>query len=229
MSNLLIETMDTSLTETRIVENENGERDYYISGIFMQSEVVNGNGRIYPKQVMKRECDRYIEQYINKGRGAGELEHPESGRSDAINLRYVSHKIIELREEGNNWVGKALITKNTATGGTVKGLLDAGIVLGVSSRARGSVKKSGNVNVVQNDFRLITPADIVYEPSAPDALVTAIMEGQQWVYENGVLTEREIEDVQAYVNKNIREQARNKAIVEHMFQKIMSDIKSKGA
>lgn len=177
----------TELNETvnYIVEQkENGKKNLYIEGPFLQSEIKNRNGRVYPQHVMEREVNRYNEQFIQKGRAFGELGHPDGPQ---INLDRVSHIIESLRKEGTNWIGRAKIT-DTPMGNIARGLIESGAQLGVSSRGMGSLKlnKEG-INEVQDDFHLATAADIVADPSAPDAFVNGIMEGVEWVWENNVL------------------------------------------
>lgn len=226
---LLIESIDTSLTESVIVTNDDQEKEYYIEGIFLQSEVINGNRRIYPKQIMDTQVRKYITEKVEKNRAMGELEHPEEDRDNSINLRYVSHKIIELREDGNNWWGKAMITKKTPMGATVVGLMDSGITLGTSSRADGTAKKMANgISVVQSDFRLITPSDIVADPSAPDALVTNIMERKEWIYENDILREVDVEIIHEKVNKICRVNTLDEAKLNEMFGFILQKIGRNG-
>lgn len=177
----------TELNETvnYIVEQkENGKKNLYIEGPFLQSEIKNRNGRVYPQHVMEREVNRYNEQFIQKGRAFGELGHPDGPQ---INLDRVSHIIESLRKDGTNWIGRAKIT-DTPMGNIARGLIESGAQLGVSSRGMGSLKlnKEG-INEVQDDFHLATAADIVADPSAPDAFVNGIMEGVEWVWENNVL------------------------------------------
>lgn len=163
-----------------IVEaKDNGKaKDYYIEGVYLQSNLKNRNGRMYPKEIMEKEVDRYTKEYINKNRAYGELGHPDS---PTINLDRVSHMIKSLKREGNNWVGKAKIL-DTPYGKIVKALIDEGAQLGVSSRGLGSLVQKNGVNLVQDDFMLATAADIVADPSAPDAFVEGVMEGAEWVY-----------------------------------------------
>jgi Prohead core protein serine protease len=160
--------------------NENGEKNYFIEGIIMQGDIKNRNGRIYPSNVLIREMNRYNDNYVQKNRAFGELGHPQG---PTINLDRVSHLFTELKADGSNVVGKAKITK-TPMGDVVKGLIDSGAQLGISSRGMGSVKpnKQG-IMEVQNDFMLATAGDIVADPSAPDAFVKGIMEGVEWVYD----------------------------------------------
>tara|TARA_Y100000817_G_C16786376_1_gene513016 strand:- start:30 stop:686 length:657 start_codon:yes stop_codon:yes gene_type:complete len=175
-----------------VEKTEAGEKSHYITGIFMQSEQKNRNGRLYPKQVLANEVNRYNEDFVKKGRAFGELGHPDGPQ---INLERVSHMIKELKEDGPNFVGKAKIM-DTPYGKIVKNLIDEGAKLGVSSRGMGSLKphdKDGQMQVVQDDYHLATAADIVADPSAPDAFVQGIMEGKEWVWNNGVLREQQIE------------------------------------
>jgi hypothetical protein len=158
---------------------ETGGKDYYIEGIFLQAKIKNRNGRIYPEEVLENEVNRYTKEVINKNRAFGELGHP-SGPS--INLDRVSHIITELRKDGSNFYGKALIAK-TPMGEIARGIMESGGQLGVSSRAMGSLKEEKGAMVVQNDLRLSTAADIVADPSAPDAFVKGIMEGVEWLYD----------------------------------------------
>ncbi len=170
-----------------------GKKHAYIEGVMLQTEVKNKNGRIYPKEVMQKEVKRYTKEYIDNNRAYGELGHPEG---PTINLERTSHLITDLREDGNNFVGKAKIL-STPMGNIVKNLLDDGARLGVSSRGMGSLKASnakGGVQMVQSDFQLATAADIVADPSAPDAFVDGVMEGVEWIWDNGVIKAQKIEE-----------------------------------
>jgi hypothetical protein len=170
-----------------------GKKNVFIEGIMLQTEVKNKNGRIYPKEIMQKEVKRYTKEFINQKRAYGELGHPEG---PTINLERTSHLITELNEDGNNFVGKAKIL-STPMGEIVKGLLSDGARLGVSSRGMGSLKASntkGGVQMVQSDFQLATAADIVADPSAPDAFVNGVMEGVEWIWDNGVIKARKIEE-----------------------------------
>jgi hypothetical protein len=170
-----------------------GKESVFIEGIMLQTEVKNKNGRIYPKEIMQKEVKRYTKEYINEKRAYGELGHPEG---PTINLERTSHLIQSLKEDGNNFVGKAKIL-STPMGEIVKGLLSDGARLGVSSRGMGSLKASnekGGVQLVQSDFQLATAADIVADPSAPDAFVNGVMEGVEWIWDNGVIKARKIEE-----------------------------------
>jgi len=173
-----------------IVEaKENGKKDYLIECIMLQANLKNRNGRIYPKEVMRNEVNRYIKESINRGTAYGELGHPDGPK---INEDKISHRVLSLREDGDNYIGKAQIS-STPMGSIVKGLLDDGGNLGVSSRGLGSLKESNGVNIVQPDFRLVTASDIVIDPSAPDAYINGIMEGKEWVWDNGILVEHVID------------------------------------
>lgn len=173
-------------------------KQYFIEGIFLQSELKNRNGRMYPEQVMDKEVQRYCEEYIDKNRAYGELGHPDN---PSINLDRVSHMIVSLRKEGTNYIGKAKIL-DTPMGKIAKGLLDGGANLGVSSRALGSLKSnSEGVQIVQDDFMLSTAADIVADPSAPDAFVRGIMEGHEWVFVDGKYVQKNIEEVRSTIKR----------------------------
>jgi hypothetical protein len=170
----------TVVTEAR----EDGKKNMFIEGIFLQGGIKNRNGRMYPVETLAKEVERYNESYVKSGRALGELGHPDGPQ---INLDRVSHVITSLRQEGQNWIGKAKLT-DTPMGNTAKGLIESGVRLGVSSRGMGSLRlnKEG-INEVQDDFHLATAADIVADPSAPDAFVNGIMEGVEWIWENSML------------------------------------------
>ena len=170
-----------------IVENKGGRKQLYIEGVFLQADMKNRNGRVYPMATLRREVGRYNENHVQKGRALGELGHPEG---PTVNLDRVSHKIVSLRESGSNFVGKAKIL-NTPMGKIASSLIEEGVKLGVSSRGVGSLKMTREgVNVVGDDFMLSTAADIVSDPSAPDAFVEGIMEGKDWVWDGGILREK---------------------------------------
>jgi hypothetical protein len=158
---------------------ENGKKDYFIEGIFLQAEIQNRNGRVYPMHVLENEVQRYMRETVDKGRAYGELGHPAG---PSINLDRVSHIITELKRDKNNFIGRAKLTE-TPMGNIARGLLESGANLGVSSRAMGSLKESNGKMVVQSDLRLSTAADIVADPSAPDAFVKGIMENVEWIYD----------------------------------------------
>ena len=172
-----------------LVEETNGKKNYKIKGIFLQSDLKNRNGRVYPKEVLENEVARYNREFINKKRAFGELGHPDG---PTVNLERVSHMITKLTPDGKNFIGEAKIM-DTPYGKIVKGLIDEGAQLGVSSRGMGSIIQRNGANYVKDDFYLATAADIVADPSAPDAFVEGIMESREWVWENGKLVERDIE------------------------------------
>ena len=172
-----------------VEEKDNGKKDYKIRGIFLQSDIKNRNGRVYPKDVLMKEVKRYNQEFINKKRAFGELGHPDG---PTVNLERVSHMITRLYPDGRNFIGEAKIM-NTPYGKIVKGLIDEGAQLGVSSRGMGSIMQRNGANYVKDDFMLATAADIVADPSAPAAFVEGIMEGKEWVWDNGLLVEKDIE------------------------------------
>jgi hypothetical protein len=180
-----------------ITEGSGKEKRLYIKGPFLQAECVNRNGRMYPMSIMEKEVKRYSEQYVQKGRALGELGHPDG---PTVNLDRVSHKIVELQREGNNFVGKAQIL-STPMGKIAESLLSEGVCLGVSSRGIGSLRETREgYKEVGEDFMLATAADIVADPSAPDAFVQGIMEGKEWVWEGGILRERFANDTKRRIN-----------------------------
>lgn len=179
-----------------ITEERGGKKHLYIEGVFLQAELKNRNGRMYPMQTLDREVGAYNENYVAKGRALGELGHPDS---PTINLDRVSHKIVSLRAEGTNFIGKAQILE-TPMGKIAKSLLESGVTLGVSSRGIGSIEERNGVNVVKDDFMLSTAADIVADPSAPDAFVQGIMEGKEWIWSNGMLEEKVINNYRRAIN-----------------------------
>ncbi len=174
-----------------LTEDKDGKKDTYIKGVFLQTEITNRNGRMYKYETMSREVSKYNEEFIQRGRALGELGHPEG---PTINLDRVSHKIVELTPEGKNFVGKAKLLE-TPMGRIAKNLLEEGVQLGVSSRGLGSLKKEGTTSVVADDFILSTAADIVADPSAPDAFVEGIYEGKEWTLVDGKIKEAQIEAV----------------------------------
>ena len=179
-----------------LTEEKDGKKLLYIEGVFLQSELKNRNGRMYPFEVLNREVERYNEEYVQSKRALGELGHPDG---PTINLDRVSHRITALRAEGNNFIGKAQIL-DTPMGNIAKSLLGEGVQLGVSSRGMGSIDKKEDVNIVRDDFMLTTAADIVADPSAPDAFVNGIMEGKEWVWDNGILKEAKVDKYQRYID-----------------------------
>ena len=186
------------ITNVQFLEEEKeGKKNYFIEGIFLQAELKNRNNRMYPLRTLQKEVAKYSENYIDKGRALGELGHPDG---PSINLDRVSHKIISLKEDGNNFIGKAKLL-DTPMGRIAKDLLGEGVKLGVSSRGMGSIRKEENCNVVMDDFMLATAADIVADPSAPDAFVDGIMEGKEWVWDNGVLKEAAVAEIKTEIDQ----------------------------
>ena len=180
-----------------IVENRNGKKNLYIEGVFLQGNIKNRNGRMYPMETLRKEVSRYNENHIKSGRALGELGHPDG---PTVNLDRVSHKIVSLKESGSNYVGKAKIL-GTPMGKIASNLLDEGVKLGVSSRGVGSLKPTREgFSVVGEDFMLATAADIVADPSAPDAFVSGIMEGKEWVWDGGILREKFAEKTYRQIN-----------------------------
>ena len=199
-----------------IVEEKDGKKNYAIKGIFMQSDIKNKNGRMYPKEILQREVVRYNREFINKNRAFGELGHPDG---PTVNLERVSHMIKALYPEGNNFIGEARVL-DTPYGKIVKSLIDEGARLGVSSRGMGTLSNSQGANVVNNDFYLATAADIVADPSAPDAFVEGIMEGKEWIWDNGILKEAEVKELKVQVESKERmARAEKNAIVFENFLK----------
>tara|TARA_B100002019_G_C21132250_1_gene528875 strand:+ start:228 stop:881 length:654 start_codon:yes stop_codon:yes gene_type:complete len=188
---LISEYQNYAIEPVIVEQNEKGEKDYFIEGVFMQSEIKNRNGRVYPKEIMKKEVARYNKEFVEQKRAFGELGHPEG---PTINLDKVSHMITKLEEDGNNYMGRAKIL-TTPNGQIVRNLIDDGAKLGVSSRGLGSLEQKNGAQVVKGDFQLATAADIVADPSAPEAFVEGIMEGVEWYYESGILKARDFEQM----------------------------------
>jgi hypothetical protein len=177
------------------LNEETGKKSHFIEGVFLQSNLKNRNGRMYPKEVMQKEVARYTKESIDKKRAYGELGHPDG---PTVNLDRVSHMIVGLKEDNDNYIGRAKIL-DTPMGRIVKELIDEGASLGVSSRGLGSLKERNGVNEVQEDFMLATAADIVADPSAPDAYVQGIMENKEWTFVNGIWQEKELEESKAKI------------------------------
>ena len=193
-----------------ITEEKGTGKDYKIRGIFLQGDIKNRNGRVYPVNVLSKEVNRYNKEFVEKKRAFGELGHPDG---PTVNLERVSHMITSLKPEGKNFIGEAKVM-DTPYGKIVKNLIDEGAQLGVSSRGMGSMKQVNGKNVINNDFYLATAADIVAAPSAPDAFVEGIMEGKEWVWDNGVLKSMEVEKYKEEIEKTKRaELAEKKASI----------------
>ena len=191
---LIREEIETA--KVTITEGKNGKKSHFIEGVFLQGEIKNRNGRMYPISTLQREAVNYNKKYIEKGRALGELGHPDG---PTINLDRVSHLITSLKQEGNNYVGKARLL-DTPMGNIAKNLVDEGVKLGVSSRGLGSIKENNGIKVVCDDFMLATAADIVADPSAPDAFVNGIMEGKEWIYNNGSIQEQTVEQIKKRID-----------------------------
>jgi hypothetical protein len=203
---LFAEVNETVNIVEEVLDEATGKKNLYIEGIFMQSNVKNRNGRVYPTEVLEREVARYNQEYVEKKRAFGELGHPQG---PTINLERVSHLITDLRKDGDNYIGKAKIM-DSPYGQIVKGLIGEGAQLGVSSRGMGTLKPNRDgVNEVQKDFYLATAADIVADPSAPDAFVNGIMEGVEWVWDNGALRAVDLEQIKEQI-ENDTESRRSK-------------------
>jgi len=196
--------------------NEKGEKQYFIEGIFMQSGVKNRNGRVYPEDILNTEVERYSNEFVDKNRAMGELGHPEG---PTVNLERVSHIIKDLRVEGKNIYGKAKILE-TPMGKIAKNLLNEGCMFGVSSRGMGSLQEKNGINYVQDDFMLAS-VDIVADPSAPNAFVNGIMEGKEWIWDNGIIKERQIEKYKKIVKESSRRELEENTV------KIFKDFLSK--
>jgi hypothetical protein len=201
-----------------LTEEKDGKKTLYIEGVFLQSEIKNRNGRIYPFGVLQKEVERYSEEYVKAGRALGELGHPDG---PTVNLDRVSHKITSLKAEGNNFIGKARIL-DTPMGTIAKSLLGEGVKLGVSSRGMGSLKEENGVKYVSDDFMLATAADIVADPSAPDAFVNGIMEGKEWVWEGGLLRERQIQEMKKEIDNASKVELEEKML--SAFDKFLSNL-----
>jgi len=203
---------------TYIVEDaKGGGKNVYIEGTFLQADIKNRNGRMYPREILDAEVNRYVKEFVDRKRAFGELGHPEG---PIINLERVSHLIESLKREGTNYIGRAKIM-DTPFGKIVKSLIKEGAQLGVSSRGMGSLQQQRNgLNVVRDDFHLATAADIVADPSAPDAFVRGIMENKDWVYENGAFKVRDLEEYKQEVRRASRSQLESK--IEESFERFMS-------
>ena len=191
-------------------EKENGKKDYKIKGSFMQADIKKRNGRVYPMEILQKEVKRYNKQYINEKRAFGELGHPDG---PTVNLERASHMITGLYPDGKNFIGEAKIL-STPMGNIVKNLMDEGAKLGVSSRGMGSLDQKNGANYVRDDFYLATAADIVADPSAPNAFVEGIMEGKEWIWDNGTLVESELVRMRERMNTRVRKRQANEDALE---------------
>ena len=186
-------------------EDEKGKKNYKIKGIFLQGDIKNRNGRVYPVEVLEKEVNRYSQEFINENRAYGELGHPEG---PTVNLERVSHMVTSLKRDGKNFIGEAKIM-STPMGSIVSNIMDDGGKLAVSSRGMGSLQQKNGANYVNKDFYLATAADIVADPSAPQAFVEGIMEGKEWIWNNGILKEVEIAEIHDEINESVRKKQSN--------------------
>ena len=216
----LISEFNENNVQCIVEKNEKGEKSYIIEGVFAQAEQKNRNGRVYPRKVMESAVAKYVDEQVSKNRAVGELNHPEG---PTVNLDKVSHLITDLHFEGNDVIGKASIL-DTPMGQIVKGLLEGGVNLGVSTRGMGSLEQRGGVAYVGEDFMLST-VDIVQDPSAPSAFVNGIMEGVDWVWNNGILTPQEIEKIETEIKTAPKKFAYETSVRE--FKNFLSLIKSR--
>ena len=191
-------------------EKEDGKKNYKIKGIFMQADIKNRNGRVYPMDTLEKEVEIYTKNFVNQHRAYGELGHPDG---PTVNLERVSHMITSLKKDGKNFIGEAKIL-STPMGEIVKNLMKDGGKLGVSSRGLGSLEQKNGANYVKNDFHLATAADIVADPSAPNAFVEGIMEGKEWIWDNGTLVESELVKMRERINTRVRKKQANEDALE---------------
>lgn len=202
---------------------ENGKKNMFIEGIFLQADLQNRNGRIYPVAVLEKEVNRYVTENIEKKRAYGELGHPQG---PSINLDRVSHMIESIRKDGSNFIGRAKVLE-TPMGNIVRNLIDEGANLGVSSRGMGSIKESKNgIMEVQSDFYLATAADIVADPSAPDAFVQGIMEGVEWIWDNGALKQVHLEAIKRDINRASASRSLDESTKLKLFERFLNSISS---
>ena len=201
-----------------LTEEKDGKEYTYIQGVFLQGDLKNRNGRVYPMPVLQREVTNYNENFVQKSRALGELGHPDG---PTINLDRVSHKIVELYQDGSNYIGKAKLLE-TPMGQIAKNLFREGVQLGVSSRGVGSLESKGGSNYVRDDFMLTTAADIVADPSAPDAFVDGIMEGKEWVWNNGAFKEADLQRVKEELDSVSRNQLEGKIL--EGFERLLSNL-----
>jgi len=218
---LITEVNETIKCFEEVIDEATGKKNMYIEGVFMQSNIKNRNGRVYPTEVLEKEVSRYNKEYVEKKRAFGELGHPSG---PTINLERVSHLITDLKKDGDNFVGKAKIMESPY-GQIVKGLINEGAQLGVSSRGMGSLKPNREgINEVQDDFYLATAGDIVADPSAPDAFVNGIMEGVEWIWDNGVLRASEVEEVKESIETAVRSRSDRQEAFGKAFSSFMDKI-----
>lgn len=186
-------------------QSDDGKKNYKLKGVFLQAEIKNRNGRVYPFEVLEKEVDRYNKEFINENRAYGELGHPEG---PTVNLDKVSHMVTSLKPDGKNFIGEAKVM-STPMGSIVKNIMDDGGKLAVSSRGMGSLTKKNGANYVNDDFYLATAADIVADPSAPNAFVDGIMEGKEWIWNNGLLQEQQVAEMKEEIERQVRSRTAN--------------------
>lgn len=208
MSKLIVENIEDF--STLVESDDNGNKSFYIEGVFLQSEIVNKNGRKYPMAVMEKEVERYINEEVKAKKAYGELDHPEGPK---INPDRISHRIVSLVKEGKNFIGKAKVNNNPS-GQIVRGLLEDGGALGVSSRGLGSLKHVDGIMEVQSDFKLVTAADVVISPSAPQAFVNGILEGAEYIFDavHGTWIEEKVYNAQSKLKQMTKEEREAKAL-----------------
>ena len=205
---MTVKLITEQVQEVQILKEEDektGKKNYKLKGIFLQGDIKNRNGRVYPVEVLEKEVKRYNKEFIAENRGYGELGHPEG---PTVNLERVSHMVTSLERDGKNFIGEAKVM-STPMGKIVENIMDDGGKLAVSSRGMGSLEQKNGTNYVKNDFYLATAADIVADPSAPQAFVEGIMEGKEWVWDNGILKEVEVAEIQEDIERNIRSRNAN--------------------
>ena len=191
-------------------DEKTGKKKYMLRGVFMQSEIKNRNGRVYPFEVLNKEVKRYNKEFIEQNRAYGELGHPDG---PTVNLDKVSHMVTELKADGKNFIGEAKVM-STPMGNIVKNIMDDGGKLAVSSRGMGSLEQKNGANYVKDEFYLATAADIVADPSAPNAFVEGIMEGKEWIWNNGIILEQDVADIKNEMEQNIRSRKANYQALE---------------
>jgi len=205
---MTVKLITEQVQDVQILKEEDektGKKNYKLKGIFLQGDIKNRNGRVYPVEVLEKEVKRYNKEFIEQNRGYGELGHPEG---PTVNLERVSHMVTSLERDGKNFIGEAKVM-STPMGKIVENIMDDGGKLAVSSRGMGSLEQKNGANYVKNDFYLATAADIVADPSAPQAFVEGIMEGKEWIWDNGILKEVEIAEIQEDIERNIRSKNAN--------------------
>lgn len=218
----LITELNEDVEVSFITEESTGKKNIVIEGIFLQGGIKNRNGRVYPHQILENEVNRYITKKVNTNRAMGELGHPSGPQ---INLDRVSHRITSLTPDGKgNYIGKAIVSEGTVMGANVKGLLDIGVNLGVSSRGLGSLRNRNGIMEVCDDFRLATAADIVADPSAPDAFVNGIMEGVEWICKNGVWQQQQLDEARIALDRVYRDKAELEKLGMKLFESFISKL-----